>query len=110
MPSKTQLRITEADVNLDVESSMSETRQHDSPQAAISIVFPDRVHFQRVHIKDQAIVVNLGRCDLSDGAVDTGFGGLSHAEQIEVPGGPILFPDPDREQHGTLQDELLSQR
>jgi hypothetical protein len=34
----------------------------------------------------------------------------SPIEKIEVLGGPVWFPDPDREQHDARQDELLSVR
>jgi hypothetical protein len=60
--------------------------------------------------EDEAIVINLRRGNLTNGGVDGRFRGLSHPEKIEVLCGPVLFPDPDREQRCALQDELLSVR
>ena len=103
-------RIAEADVNLDVDARLRKTHLYDSAQASVSVVFSDGVHLQGAHIEDEAIVINLRRCNLTNGGVNGRFRGLSHAEKIEVPGGPVLLPDPDREQHCAFQDELLSVR
>jgi hypothetical protein len=65
------------------------------------------VHFQGADIENKPIVFDLSRRDFTDSVIDTGFGGLSHSEKIEIAGGSILLADPNREQHRTLQDELV---
>jgi hypothetical protein len=103
-------RIAEADVNLDVDARLRKTHLDDSAQASVSTVFSDGMHLQGTHIENQAIVINLRRGNLTNGGVDGPCRGLSHAEKIEVLGRPVWFPDPNREQHCALQDELLSVR
>jgi hypothetical protein len=62
---------------------------------------------QGADVEADAVLIDGRGGDLANGRFDCCLGCLARSEQIEVARRSVRFSDPDREQHGALQDELV---
>ncbi len=87
-------------------ASFREARLHDGTQAAVSIVFPDGMDLEPVHVEHQPIVPPVRRGNLAHGCMNRRFCCLSRVEKIEVSRGSVLLADPDRKEHRALSGRI----